>query len=38
MASLEAALKAAPAHFQLEDRELITEPLPSAEAQQHPAV
>lgn len=32
MASLEAALKAAlQAHFQLEDRELITEPLPSAE-------
>lgn len=32
MASLEAALKAAlQAYFQLEDRELITEPLPSAE-------
>ena len=32
MASLEAALKTAlQAHFQLEDRELITEPLPSAE-------
>lgn len=36
MASLEAALKTAiQVHFQLEDRELATEPLPSSESRQH---